>query len=116
METRDGTTGNSDEEGWEDGIRPLLRLSLSTHIIQMTPQFWQLGPLGKEHHHQRSSHKQQRESEQRIYLTDNLVDRQHGGNDIVAEDNSYPHHSFTTHGMQYLGRRIDKHGAHHDKQ
>ena len=67
-------------------------------------------------HHQGAGHKQQRESKQGIYLTDNLVDWQHGGDDIVAEDDTYPHHRITADGMQNLRRRINKHRSHHDQQ
>ncbi len=53
-------------------------------------------------HHQRTSHEQQREGEQRIHLTDDLVDRQHRGDDIIHEDDAHPHQRISTDGMQDL--------------
>ena len=41
--------------------------------------------------HQSTCHKQQREGKQWINLTYNLIDWQHGGNDVVTEDDGNPH-------------------------
>ena len=99
METRNSTTSNGDKEGWEDGIGPLLWLCLLTHIVEVRPQLRQMRHLDEQHNHQRCSHEKQREGKQRIYLTDDLVDGQHSGNDIVDEDDAYPHHGLTTDGV-----------------
>ena len=70
----------------------------------------------KEPDHQGTRHKQQRESEQRIHLTDDLIDRQHRRDDIIAENDNHPHDGLTTHAMQDLGRRIHKHRTYHHQQ
>ena len=73
-------------------------------------------PVDIEHNHQGSCHEQQGQGEKRIYLTDNLVDRQHGGNNVVGKDDDHPHQDIASQGMENLCRRIDKHSTHHDEQ
>ena len=67
-------------------------------------------------YHQSSCHEKQGYGKERIYLADNLIDRQHGGKDVVAENDECPHLGVATHGVQDFSRRIDKHRAHHDQQ
>ena len=115
METADGSAGNRNKQSREDAVSPA-RISLKAHISEVGPQLGQRRPLHEERHHQRSSHEQQRKGKERVDLADNLVDRQHRGDDIVTENNTYPHHRRTTDVVQYLGRRVDKHRSYHHQQ
>ena len=123
VETADGATGNGDEQCGENAGR---RQGL---YRQAFPNLGQVRHLHKQHHHQRCCHKEQREGKERIYLADNLVDRQHRGNDIVNEDDQRPphilhlHHALlgchcvgACHIAQNLGGTVDEHHAHHDEQ
>ena len=116
VKTRDGTTGNRNEESREDIVLPCLRLRSSAHIIEVSPNLRNRRPMQEQPHHQRACHKQQREGEQRINLTDNLVDRQHRSDDIVTEDDKHPHHRLAAQLMQNHSRRIHEHRTHHDEQ
>ena len=114
METTDGTTGNGDEQGGENAV--LQFQPLGTEVAEMVPQLWQYGHLDKQTHHQCHSHEQHGKGEDGIELADNLVDGQHRGDDIIAEDDENPQGGGAPDGMQYLGRTIHKHDAHHDQQ
>ena len=83
MEAADSATGDGNEQSGED--RRSESFATNTFI-----QFGQLRPLDEEHSHQRHSHKQHGDGKQRIDFTDNLVDRQHRGNDVVDEDDAAP--------------------------
>ena len=87
-----------------------------THVVEVRPDLRDGGPVQEEPYHQRTCHEQQREGKQRIHLADDLIDRQHRGDDIVEEDNSHPHHRVATNGVQDLCRRIHEHRSHHDQQ
>ena len=54
-------------------------------------------------YHQGASHEEQREGKERIDLADNLVDRQHRGDDVIDKDNSHPHHRTASHRVEDLG-------------
>ena len=116
METGDGTTGHRDKQSREDSILPRFWLGGGSHIVEVCPQLWQCGPVDEQPYHQGTSHKQQREGKQGIYFSDDLVDGQHRGNDVIAEDDDHPHDGLATDGMQNLRRRIYKHRSHHDEQ
>ena len=129
MEATDGSTGDGDEEAWED--RTLLderfrtqprRILVEIAGSQIAPQLRQGWPLDEQSDHQRTCHEKQREGKERIYLSDNLVDRQKRSDDVVDEDEDNPEH-LTSHkrariadAIQNNGRTIYKHGTHHHQQ
>ena len=102
MKTRDGTTGDRDKQGREYLILKQVGVCLLSQVTCVRPEFRQRRPIQEEPYHQSTCHKQQREGEQRIDLTDDLVNRQHRGDDIIAKDDRHPHQGITTDGMQDL--------------
>ena len=116
VEARDGTAGDGDEQHGEDAVGPTVWLRRGPHVVAVRPQFGQRGPVEEEPHHQRPSHEQQRQGEQRIDLADDLVDGQHRGDEVIAEDDDDPHHGVAADGMENQGGAIDEHRSHQDEQ
>ena len=129
MKTTDSATGNGNKETWEE--RTLLherlraqprRVLVEIGRSQITPQLRQGRPLHEQSYHQRSRHEKQREGKERIYLANNLIDRQQRGNDVVDEDDDNPEHLSTqerarvTNAIENDGRTIHKHCTHHHQQ
>ena len=123
METTDGTACNGNEEAREQridshislGTQPC-RILVQIGITQIAPKFWQCRPFQEQTDHQRSCHKQKRKSEERIYLTDNLINRQQCCYDIIKEDNQYPHHLTAPYIFQYHSRAVHKYSTHHHQK
>ena len=53
------------------------------HIANTVPKFRQLRHLDVKTHEKSQRHEEKREGKERINLTDNLVDRQHRGKNII---------------------------------
>ena len=97
MEAADGTAGNSDEEAREYGVVGNERLAsepsgilVEVGLRKVAPQFRNNGLLDEESHQECQCHKDEREGKERIYLANDLVDRQHRGNDVIGEDHNNP--------------------------
>ena len=129
METTDCTAGDGDEEAWEERtlLHERLRTQPSRVLVeigrsQIAPQLRQLRPLHEQSYHQRSRHEEQREGEERIYLADNLVDRQQRGDDVVDEDDDNPEHlaaqerTRMADAIENDGRTIHEYRTHHHQQ
>ena len=116
MESADRATGDGDKHTGEDIVGKGLRIGLLGHIAESVPHLREHGPLDEQHGHQRHRHEEQREGEERIDLADNLVDRQHRGDDVIDEDQDDPHQFAAPDIDQYLCRTIDEDRADHDEQ
>ena len=112
METAYGTTGNSNEECREQIILEAIRMSKLTKADNTCfPKLWDIIPSHEEHNHQGCCHEEERECEDWIYLTDNLIHRHHSGYDIVCEDKHYPKHTVVKHACEDVGRTLYEYRA-----
>ena len=114
METTDSSTSYSDEQSRE------YRLSttelLRTQVLHAIPNLRKLRHTDKQAHHQCQSHEYQGECKQRIDFTDNLIHWEHGGNDIVNEDEDNPHNLTSPYILQDNGWTVHEYGTYHEKQ
>ena len=92
METAHRATGDGDEKAREYRLAAQKPLRL-TYIAKPVPKLRKRRPSDKQADHQSQSHKNQRESENRIYPSDDLVDRHQRGKKIIKEYHPDPYHN-----------------------
>ena len=113
MEATDGTTGNRDEQSRE------YRRGES-FTADAVVQLGQRRPLDEQHGHQCHGHEQHGNGEQRVDLSDDLINRKHRGNDIIHKDDAapdiYPSESFTAYLTEDQRRTIYKHRTYHHQE
>ena len=113
METTDGAAGNGDKQSGE------YRRGES-FTADAVVQLGQCRPLDEQHGHQGHGHKQHGNGEQRVDLSDDLIDRKHRGNDIIHKDDAapdiYPSESFTADLTEDQRRTIYEHRTYHHQQ
>ena len=97
MKSTDGSTGYRQEQTGEQRILSHVaritqpsRVGIAVAVIEIAPELGQLRHLRKQTDHQRYGHEQQGKGKDRIKLADDLVDRQHSGQNIVGKDHDHP--------------------------
>ena len=86
------------------------------HIANTVPKFGQLRHLDVKTHEKSQRHEEKREGKERINLTDNLVDRQHRGKNIINKDYDYPHSEIAPKAFQNLGGTVNEHRTNENEQ
>ena len=74
MEAAYGSTGDSDEKAWEDGV--ISGIIGRDHIAQRVPGLGESREFNEKHHHKPHRHKEESSAEEGIYFADDFIDRQ----------------------------------------
>ena len=115
MEARHRTAGDGDEHHRKYGVVRCVRMA----VFQTIPYFGYLRSESNKGHHNRHGHAQQQETEHRIDTSDQLVDRQQCGNEIIGQNNHHPNIDIPVlrkMRIQQSSRRVDEHHAHQNHQ
>jgi len=119
MEAGNGAAGHGDEHEAPDGS------ALRMHIGEVVPNLGDHITLGEDTHGHTNSHDDQADAEHGIDLTDDLVDGQEGGDEIVHQNQHQPEQlvgedtGAAAVGEQELDQTSRAHGEHgtdHDQQ
>ena len=116
VETAQRTAGNRDEEAGEDLLGET-GVGSRAHVVQPVPKFGQLGHLDVEHRHKGYGHEDKGKGKEGIDASDDFVDGQHRGQDVVSEDGKHPDGRLrAAHLPQYQRGGEHEDHAHHKQQ
>ena len=91
-------------------------LDIAIALAKIAPELGKVGHFNEQAYHKGHGHEEQGKGKNGIELANNLINGQHGGQNVIDKNSTHPAHGGSTQVLEQEGRTVNEDYSHHHQQ